>query len=215
MKIVAIVPIKKNSKRVSGKNFKIIKSKPLYRYLLDKLKYCKFDEVYIDSDSEEIEKYCKKNNYKFIKRKKNLKKDNANGNHLLNYHSKIIRSDIYFQLFVTAPLLSIKTINKCIDLLKKSKSYDSILTANKVYTWFWFKNKPVNYNPNLLPRSQDAKPIIMETTGLYGIKVKALKKKKCRIGYKPYFYFVKKDESIDLDTKEDFEKLKNYIQLKN
>ena len=211
MKIVAIVPIKKNSKRVRGKNFKIIKSKPLYRYLLDKLKYCKFDEVYIDSDSEEIEKYCKKNNYKFIKRKNYLKKDNANGNHLLNYHSKIIRSDIYFKLFVTAPLLSIKTINKCIDLLKKSKSYDSILTANKVYTWFWFKNKPVNYNPNLLPRSQDAKPIIMETTGLYGIKVKALKKKKCRIGYKPYFYFIKKDESIDLDTKEDFENLKNYI----
>ena len=55
MKIVAIVPIKKNSKRVRGKNFKIIKSKPLYRYLLDKLKYCKFDEVYIDSDSEEDE----------------------------------------------------------------------------------------------------------------------------------------------------------------
>ena len=51
----------------------------------------------------------------------------------------------------------------------------------------------------------------METTGLYGIKVKTLKKKKCRIGYKPYFYFIKKDESIDLDTKEDFENLKNYI----
>ena len=95
MKIVAIVPIKKNSKRVSGKNFKIIKSKPLYRYLLDKLKYCKFDEVYIDSDSEEIEKYCKKNNYKFIKRKNYLKKDNANGNHLLNYHSKIMYQFLY------------------------------------------------------------------------------------------------------------------------
>ena len=60
MKIVAIVPIKKNSKRVRGKNFKIIKSKPLYRYLLDKLKYCKFDDVYIDSDSKEIESIVKK-----------------------------------------------------------------------------------------------------------------------------------------------------------
>ena len=44
MKIVAIIPIKKNSKRVKGKNFKQIHKKPLYRYLLDKLKYAKFDE---------------------------------------------------------------------------------------------------------------------------------------------------------------------------
>ena len=59
----------------------------------------------------------------------------------------------------------------------KNKKYDSILTANKIFTWFWFKNKPVNYNPKILPRSQDAKPIIMETTGLYGIRAQALKKK--------------------------------------
>ncbi len=211
IKTVAIIPIKKNSKRVKGKNFKKINSKPLYRYLLDKLKYCKFDEIYVDSDSKEIEKYCKNQGYKFINRKSYLKKDNANGNDLLNYHSKIISSDIYFQLFVTAPLLKIKTINNCIDTLKKSKKFDSILTANKIYTWFWFNNKPVNYNPKVLPRSQDAKPLIMETTGLYGIKSKALKKKKCRIGYKPYFYFVEKNESVDLDTVEDFKNLKTYI----
>ena len=30
--------------------------------------------------------------------------------------------------------------------------------------------KPINYKPKILPRSQDAKPIIQETTGLYGIK---------------------------------------------
>ena len=58
IKVVVVVPIKKNSKRVTGKNFKIIKKKPLYRYLLDKLKFCKFDEIYVDSDSKEIKNYC-------------------------------------------------------------------------------------------------------------------------------------------------------------
>ena len=113
--------------------------------------------------------------------------DSANGNDLLNYHAKIINADIYFQLFVTAPLLKIETINKCISLLKKSKTYDSILTVNKIYSWFWFKGKPVNYEPRILPRSQDAKPIIQETTGLYGITKKSLIKRKCRIGYNPKF----------------------------
>lgn len=212
LKIVAIVPIKKNSKRVKGKNFKKINSKPLYRYLLDKLKLCNFDEIYIDSDSKEIDNYCKKNKFQFIKRKNALKKDSANGNDLINYHSKIIEADIYFQLFVTAPLLKVKTINKCIKILKKSKKHDSILTANKIHTWFWFNGKPVNYNPRVLPRSQDAEPIIMETTGLYGIKKNALKKKKCRIGYKPFFYFIEKNESVDLDNEQDFKNLKMILK---
>ena len=181
MKTVAIIPIKKNSKRVYRKNFKKFKKKPLYQFVIDKVSRCNFSEIYIDSDSSEIKEYCLKKKIKFIKRVHKLKKDNANGNDLLNYHQKIIKADLYFQLFITAPLLSINTINKCISILKKSKNHDSILTSNEIYSWFWFNKKPVNYKPKILPRSQDAKPIVIETTGLYGIKSKALKKYKCRI----------------------------------
>ena len=46
MKIVAIVPIKSQSKRVKNKNFKKINGKPLYKYLLDKLKFTNFNEIY-------------------------------------------------------------------------------------------------------------------------------------------------------------------------
>ena len=170
MKTVAIIPIKKISKRVKSKNFRIVNKRPLYMFLLDKLKFTNFDEIYIDSDSDEIRRYCKKNNYIYLKRLKKLTHDNANGNDLLNYHSKLIKADLYFQLFITAPLLSIKSINHCINFLKKNKKYDSIFTVNEIFSWFWFNKKPVNYQPNVLPRSQDAKPIIKETTGLYGIK---------------------------------------------
>ena len=94
MKTVCIVPIKKNSKRVKGKNFKLINKKPLYTYLLDKLKFCNFDEIYVDSDSKVIEQYTKKNNYKFIYRKASLAKDMANGNDLLNYITTQLQRDI-------------------------------------------------------------------------------------------------------------------------
>ena len=205
MKIVAIIPIKTNSVRVKNKNFKLINKTPLYRYLLDKLKKSNFDEIYVDSDSLEIKKYCKRMGYKFIQRKPYLTKNNANGNDLLNYHSKIVNADIYFQLFVTAPLLKIDTINKCIAIMKSKKKYDSILTAKSVYTWFWFKKKPVNYSPKILPRSQDAKPLVFETTGLYGIRKNILSKRKSRIGNKPYFYEVADEEAIDLDNLKDLE----------
>ena len=60
MKIVAIIPIKKDSQRVKKKNFRKINGLPLYKITLDKLKKCKFDEVYVDSDSDIIKRYCKK-----------------------------------------------------------------------------------------------------------------------------------------------------------
>ena len=101
--------------------------------------------------------------------------DSANGNDLLNYHHKIIKADNYFQLFITSPLMSVNTINKCIKILKQNKKIDSILTCKSIYSWFWFKGKPINYKPKVLPRSQDAKPVVIETTGLYGIKEKSLK----------------------------------------
>ena len=88
------------------------------------------------------------------------------------------------------------------------KKYDSIFTVKKIYSWFWFENKPVNYNPRILPRSQDAKPIIQETTGIYGIRKKALKIPKSRIGKNPYLLNVSDDEEIDLDNKKDFQYLK-------
>ena len=212
MKIVAIVPIKSKSKRLKNKNFKKINGKPLYKYLLDKLKFTNFDEIYVDSDSSEIEKYCRLNNYKFIKRLPKLALDSANGNDLLNFHSKVIKADIYFQLFVTAPLLKTKTINNCIEKIKKNNKYDSILTSKSIHTWFWYKGRPVNYDPKILPRSQDASPLIFETTGLYGIRDKILKKKKARIGNKPYFYEVSDEEAIDLDNLKDLEYLEYYVK---
>ena len=96
--------------------------------------------------------------------------------------------------------------------MKKKRSYDSILTAKSIYSWFWFKKKPVNYVPKVLPRSQDAMPIVCETTGLYGIRKTSLKKNKCRIGNTPFFYEVEDEEAIDLDNYKDFEYLEYYVR---
>lgn len=215
MKTVCIIPIKSNSKRVKRKNFIKINGKPLYTILLSKIKKCKFDEIFVDTDSAEIKKYCKTNKINIIERIPKLLKDSANGNHLLIHHSKIIKADIYFQAFVTSPLLKVKTINSCIDILKKNKKkYDSILTSRSMQTWFWFNKKPVNYNPRILPRSQDAKPVLYETTGLYGITEKSLRKNNCRIGNKPFFFEVSNKEAIDLDNKKDFQYLKFILKKK-
>ena len=59
MKIISIIPIKSHSERVKNKNFKKIGKKPLYKFMLEKVVKCNFDENYVDTDSNEIKEYCK------------------------------------------------------------------------------------------------------------------------------------------------------------
>ena len=105
--------------------------------------------------------------------------------------------------------------SKPIDLLKKTEFNDSIFTAIKINSWFWYDDKPVNYDPKVLPRSQDALPIIKETTGLYGIKKDALLEYKCRIGQNPYMLFVDEYEAADLDTEFDFQYVEFLLKNNN
>ena len=215
MNTVCIVPIKTISKRVASKNFRIVGNKPLYQHILDKLINTNFDKIYVDSDSEEIKEFTYKKGFEYIERDSKLSKDSANGNDLLLYHQKLIEAKFYFQIFATAPLLKIETINKCIDLLINQKIYDSILTSRSLYTWGWFNGRPINYDTKVLPRSQDAKPIIIETTGLYGIKSNSLIKNQSRIGNNPFFYEISDEEAIDLDNEDDFKILEYYVNKNN
>jgi len=205
-KNVCFVPIKKQSKRVPGKNLRNLADKKLYQYMIETIIESNvFDDVFIDTDAQEILEYCIKNNIKTIKRLPKLSKDTANGNDLLNsWFTKFPNYDYYYQLFITSPFTTKKTIKECVDILESSDQYDSVLTASEKCGFYWFEKEPINYKPPELPRTQDAKKVFSETTALYGITKRSLSQNKCRMGKKPYFYFVSDVESLDIDSEFDF-----------
>jgi len=214
-KIACFIPIKSNSSRVPNKNFRLLGGKPLYKHALDTVIKSKvFDDIFVDTDSKDVKKYCIENSINVIDRDPKLSKDDANGNDLLKYWVDIKPNyDVYFQVFVTSPFLTIKTLNDCVNIMNENNN-DSVFTVIEDYTWYWFNNKPINYDPKLLPRSQDAKPIIKETTSLYAINKNGFKKTKSRIGEFPKTYAVAEVESTDIDNKFDFfiaeQIIKNY-----
>ena len=215
MKVAATIPIKSNSTRVKNKNFKLLGDKPLYQYIIDHCIQAEcFDDIYVDTDSPEINSYCTENQIVCISRKPELTLDTANGNDVFHYDIDFIgHYDFYFQLYATAPFLKPETIRECVNKLTHSSKHDSILTATEEYGWFWHKDQPVNYQPNILPRSQDATPVIKETTGLYGISKRAYDRYRCRVGATPYFYIIRdRKECIDLDTYNDFDIASSFIE---
>ena len=206
MKVACFIPIKSNSERVPGKNFRILCSKPLFQYIIDHaIEAGCFDDIYIDTNSADVKQYCEKVGVKWIEREEKLAKNTANGNDLLNYHyEKFSNYDYYFQLFATAPFLQPTSISRAVKSLVESTEYDSVFTALSQHGFYWYVNVPVNYRPTVLPRSQDMLPVIEETTGLYGISNYSLEKYRCRIGAKPYMCVVNKFEAIDINTEDDF-----------
>ena len=202
--IACFIPIKENSQRVKGKNLRILGDKPLYRHILDKCVNV-FDNVFVDTDSDSIKLYCKDNNIGVIDRIPELLQDSANGNDLLDHWiTKHPNFEYYFQIHVTSPFTSESTIRDCVTTLT-TKEYDSVFTAYEDKTWYWFDGKPVNYDPENFPRSQDAKGLIKETTCLYGIKKQQFISKRARVGQKPFIQLVNYQESLDIDNEQDFE----------
>lgn len=212
MKTACFIPIKSNSERVPGKNFRVLNGRKLYEYiLLHVLESDCFDDIFVDTNSNEITEYCQEMRINTIEREPWLAGNSANGNDLLCHHQTLYPNyDYYFQLFATAPYLQAKSIKKCADGLLGSEYYDSCFTAISHHGFYWLNNLPVNYRPGILPRSQDMSPLIEETTGMYGITSKALTQYKSRIGRKPYVCEVSKFEAIDINTEEDL-KIAEYI----
>ncbi len=212
MKTACFIPIKERSTRVPRKNFRLLNNRRLFEYIIDAAIGSKsFDAIYIDTDSSEIMEYCKDLPVKIIDRDPELATDSANGNDLMNrWHNDYPNYENYFQLFATAPFLNLTTIKKCVNILLEEKKYDSVFTAIEHCGWYWFENEAINYDPRVLPRSQDAKKVFSETTGLYGIRKSALEKLNCRIGNNPYIHFINEIEAVDIDSELDF-KIANFI----
>jgi N-acylneuraminate cytidylyltransferase len=206
MRAACFIPIKANSERIPGKNFKQLNNKKLYEYIIEHtLKAECFDDIFVDTNSDEIAMYAEGHGLNTIKRLENLATNTANGNDLLVYHHTVYPDyDYYFQLFATAPFLQPETIKHCVTKLTNGREYDSCFTAVKHNGFFWLNKNPVNYQPYILPRSQDLEPMLEETTGLYGITKESLEKYWCRIGKNPYIYFVDKFEAVDINNETDF-----------
>ena len=210
MKIVAVVPAKGVSQRLENKNLYKINGATLIERACQKLLASKYiDAVYLDSESEAIKMHCEhlfSKGLKFIKRPKELATNETGANEMMIYGLHAIEEcDLLIQTFATSPMITLETIDNCIEnFLKEGSDYDSFFTVTKMQEYFWDdQNNPINFDTTELPNSFELPPYFMETHGLYGIFTKSLLKTKTRVGSKPMLIEVPKIESLDVNDKED------------
>ncbi len=205
MKIVAVVPMKLNNRRLPQKNIKkFTNGKPLCSYILDTLlSIPKIDDVYVYCSDPKIRDYLPDGTI-FLQRSEELDKDTTSMTEVLKSFSKEIDADIYVMTHTTAPFVSRESIIKGIDMVL-SGLYDSAFAAKRIQDFLWKDNKPFNYDLNCIPRTQDLPPIFMETSGFYIYRKNVIQKLGRRIGLNPSIIEVGGIEGIDIDEKEDFD----------
>ena len=212
-KIIALLPMKANSERVKGKNFREFNGKPLFRWILDTLLSVEeIDQIVINTDARSIlaENGLVDTDRVLIRdRKSEICGDLISMNKIIEDDLDNTNADIYLMTHTTNPLLSADTIKASLQqfLEKKEKGEgDSVFTVDKVQTRFYLEDgSAVNHDPNNLVRTQDLVPWYEENSNLYVFNKKSFSKTNARIGEKPSMYNNSKFESIDIDEPEDWD----------
>ena len=68
----------------------------------------------------------------------------------------------------------------------------------------WLDGKPVNYNPENSPNSQDLPDILGISYGISIISKNLMIKRRNVLGYNPFLYVLDEIESVDIDTELEF-----------
>lgn len=203
-RVVAFVPIKLNSQRLPFKNKLPLGKYPMAYYICKSLLQVKnIDEVYVYCSNEEVMKYVPEE-VSFLKRDEKLDGDLVKGKDIYSSFINEIESDIYILAHTTSPFLKSESIENALNKMI-SEGHDSALSVQKIQTFAWYNGKPINYDLNDIPRTQDIKPVLIETSGFFMFEKKIFTEYGRRIGFNPYLQEVNGVEAIDIDTKEDYE----------
>lgn len=203
-KIVAVVPMKLNNRRLPQKNIlPFTNGMPLCTYILNTLASIpQIDEVYVYCSNPTICGYLPPA-VKYLKRDQSLDQDTTKMNEVLWCFAAAVPADIYVMTHTTAPFISGESIVKGLTAVQ-SGEYDSAFAAKKLQDFLWKGGKPFNYSLDNIPRTQDLDPLYEETSGFYIYRSDVLTKHSRRIGDNPCIVEVGEIESIDIDEPEDF-----------
>ena len=208
--VTAIVPMRHDSVRVPGKNYRDFAGKPLFYRIIDTLlQATEVDQVVIDTDSPEIAASAAKHftNVILIERPLHLREGEVPMNDVLLHTISQVPSDFYLQTHSTNPLLRAVSVDRAVGQFKRQyPMYDTLFSVTRKQVRLWDQlTRPVNHNANILLRTQDLPPVYEENSCLYLFTQETLEEQHNRIGRRPLMFEIDAREAMDIDEEIDFE----------
>lgn len=214
-KVIALLPIKQNSERVPGKNFRDLCGKPLYHWILETLLSSQnISRVVIDTDSEKFIKTLNRDypQIQTILRPEEIRGGMVSMNRVIAHDISICSdADYFIQTHTTNPLLSIHSIDLAIEtFLGREGEYDSLFSVNRIQArTYRTDGSAVNHTLGELKRTQDLDPIFEENSNLFIFTRNSFSKTNSRLGKTPFLFETSRMESLEIDEEDEF----GFVQL--
>lgn len=165
---VAIVPMRHNSERVVGKNYRSLGGLPLYHHVVATLEAVpEIDHIVIDTDSEFIIDDAAEAfpGLQVLVRPEHLRGGSVSMNEVLLNTLSQVRADIAVQTHSTNPFLEPATISKALRMFAEPGSkHDSMFSVTRLQARLWDADgRAVNHDPAVLLRTQDLPPFTWRT----------------------------------------------------
>ena len=208
-KLVAIIAVRKGSQRIHKKNLKPFCDTTLLDIKIDQLKKIKIiDEIIVNSDWDEALQIAKTKNVSIFKRDKYFSSSNINGSIFHKHIAENTPEKYKYIMYAppTSPLIKIKTIENAINtFFNNNENYDSLVTTSLCKSFLWKNNKPLNYELNNTPRTQELPDIhILNHAICINTRNNQIQNSSL-VGKNPLLYKISNMEALDIDEFLDFE----------
>ena len=206
---VAIVPMRHNSERVPGKNYRPLAGIPLYHHVVRMLSsVSEIDLVVIDTDSEFIIGDCADNfpDVRVLLRPEHLRDGAIAMNDVLLNTLDQVEADTVLQTHSTNPFLKADTVSAALRIFSEPRrEFDSVFSVTRLQARLWDSmTRPVNHDPAVLLRTQDLPPLFIENSCFFIFTPQLLRDHGTRIGAHPFMVEMAPLEAVDIDIEEDF-----------
>ena len=204
-KITAVIPVRKGSTRCKNKNIRNFGDTNLLKLKIETLKKVKgIDRILVSSDCDTMLGIAKKMGVDIHKRDEQY--SGLCAPKVLFLHlATLISTPILMYVQVTTPFISVSSYDKIIDKWHQNKDkYDSVVSNTELQEFIWNDNKPINYEFDDHPMSQNLPKYNSLNFACHIINTEYVKKYNNIIGKNPFFYKLEDIENIDIDYPNQF-----------
>lgn len=211
MKKTAIIPLRKESKGIPGKNKKKMLGRPLFSWVLGEAIFSELDAIYVFTDDEEIIDYIRKE-YHWTTKVTALLRSTENASDTASTESAMIELaeqidydfDILCLLQATSPMTTSQDINTTLAKIELEK-YDSALTVVNTHRFTWNTDgSPQNYDVFNRPRRQDFEGLLIENGAVYATTKNAFVASKNRVSGNIGLVKMPENSLVEIDSMTDW-----------
>ncbi|WP_268123040.1 cytidylyltransferase domain-containing protein [Roseivirga pacifica] len=213
MKTFGVIPARGGSKGIPRKNLVPINGKPLIQYTIEAALDSNINEVVVSSDDDEILELSAKLGAKPLLRPAHLAQDNTPSLPVIQhaFGSASSHFDAVLTLQPTSPLRTFRHINEAIELFGQYEDANSLVSVMKVpHNMVPESIMTLNESNFLIPYSKDKQPLRRQDKPTYYARngaaiyiTRNLSLQHYIFGGNTLIYEMSREESLDLDEKED------------